>query len=364
MRFALILLLTVTAATAQGSLRKQVRVIAGDARGRVSASCSLAGTPLDCNLNPHGHPPMQSVFKLPLALDVLRQVEQGKFTLDQQIRFEPSDRILPHAYSPLWDKYPDANVDVPLRELLRLAVSLSDNVAADILLRLAGGPAVVNRDIAAMGIRGFHLMDNENALHHKTELQYRNWFEPSGAVQLLRMIDEHSPLNAANTAFLREIMTAPAEKTRLGLQLPAATPVAHKTGSSDVDNGLAHATNDIGLITLPDGRKLAIAVFVTDSRADEATRMGIIARIGKAAYGAAIHQPLSFSAEHFGAKNLRHAPTAFRACKFRIPVRWDELRETGTGAWAARARPSFPHRESPPPRAPRAAFRPASSHWL
>jgi beta-lactamase class A len=179
---------------------------------------------------------------------------------------------------------------VPLRELLRLAVSLSDNVAADILLRLAGGPVVVNHDIAVLGVRGFHLVDNENALHHQTDLQYRNWFEPAGAVQLLRMIDEHSPLNAADTALLREIMTAPAEKTRLGLQLPVGTPVAHKTGSSDVDNGLAHATNDIGLITLPDRRRLAVAVFVTDSRADEATRMGIIARIGKAAYDAATNK--------------------------------------------------------------------------
>jgi beta-lactamase class A len=283
-------MLAVTSAAAQGSLRQQVRAIAAGAQGTVSASCSLAGTPLNCGLNEHGHPPMQSVFKLPLAIAVLQQVEQGKFTLDQPIRFEPSDRILPHAYSPLQDKYPNAGVDVPLRELIGLAVSLSDNVAADILLRIAGGPAVVNRDIARLGIRGFHLVDNENALHHQTDLQYRNWFEPAAAVQLLRMIDEKPPLNAFDAAFLFEAMTAPAEKTRLGAQLPPGTRVAHKTGSSDVDNGLAHATNDIGLITLPDGRKLAVAVFVTDSHADEATRMRIIARIGKAAYDAATHQ--------------------------------------------------------------------------
>ena len=59
------------------------------------------------------------------------------------MRFLPEDRILPHVYSPLQDKYPDGDVDVPLRELLRLDVSLSDNVvAADILLRLVGGPNV------------------------------------------------------------------------------------------------------------------------------------------------------------------------------------------------------------------------------
>ena len=287
MRLLLVLMLAVGCATAQ-DIRQQVRAIAGEAQGKLSTACWLAGSDLNCDLNAHGHPPMQSVFKLPLAIAVLHQLEQGKFTLDQPMRFLPSDRILPRAYSPLWDKYPNANVDVPLRELLRLAVSLSDNVAADILLRLAGGPAVVNRYIASLGIRGFHLVDNENALHHRTELQYRNWFEPAGAVQLLRTIDERSPLNAADTAFLREIMTAPAEKTRLGADLPKGTPIAHKTGTSDVDNGLAHATNDIGLITLPDGRKLAIAVFVTDSRADEATRYRVMAEIGKAAYQAAM----------------------------------------------------------------------------
>jgi beta-lactamase class A len=278
-----------TSAAAQQSLQQQVRAIASDTQGTVSTACWMANSDLNCDLNPHGHPPMQSVFKLPLGIAVLHQVEQGKLTLDQPIRFEPSDRILPQAYSPLQDKYPQAGVDIPLRELLRLTVSLSDNVAADILLRIAGGPAVVNKYIDSLGIRGFHLRDNENALHHTMRLQYRNWFEPAGAVQLLRMIDERSPLNAEHTALLREIMTAPPEKTRIGAKLPPGTIVAHKSGTSDVDNGLAHATNDIGLITLPDGRKLAVAVFVTDSRADEATRLRVIAEIGKAAYDAALH---------------------------------------------------------------------------
>ncbi len=51
---------------------------------------------------------------------------------------------------------------------------------------------------------------------------------------------------------------------------------------------MAFATNDIGLITLPDGRRLAIAIFVTDSKADEATRDAVIARIARAAYDQAV----------------------------------------------------------------------------
>jgi len=80
-------------------------------------------------------------------------------------------------------------------------------------------------------------------------------------------------------------MTVPSG--RLDGDLPDGVKVAHKSGSSDVDNGIAAATNDIALITLPDGRRLAIAVFVTDSTADEATRFRVIARIGRAVYDCA-----------------------------------------------------------------------------
>lgn len=272
---------------AQEPLRQQIRNAAAESRGKVSVACSLPGTALDCDLDPHAHPPMQSVFKLPLVLAVLHQVEQGKFSLDQPIRFLREDLILPKPYSPLQDKYPDAGVDVPLQTLLQMTVSLSDNTAADILLRLAGGPNVVSDYIASLGVTGFHLMDEERALHHDVALQYRNWFEPQGAVQLLRRINDHSPLTAEHTGLLLEWMRPSTPTKRLQGDLPSGTSVAHKSGTSDVDNGVAHATNDIGLIALPDGRQLAIAVFVTDSTADLVTREKVIAQIGRAAYDAA-----------------------------------------------------------------------------
>jgi beta-lactamase class A len=286
MRLGLLLVLFVGPAVAQEPLRQQIRNIAGEAQGKVSVACSLPGSALDCDLNPDSHPPMQSVFKLPLALTILHQVEQGKFSLDQPILFLPEDRILPKPYSPLQDKYPDAGVDVPLRTLLQMTVSLSDNTAADILLRLAGGPKAVSDNIASLGITGFHLQDGEHALHRDATVQYRNWFEPQGAVQLLRRISDHSPLTAEHTGLLLDWMRPSTPTKRLQGDLPNGTSVAHKSGTSDVDNGVAHATNDIGLIALPDGRQLAIAVFVTDSSADLATREKVIARIGRAAYDA------------------------------------------------------------------------------
>jgi beta-lactamase class A len=288
MRFVLLFTLSAITTLAQEPLRQQIRGIANDAHGKVSVACSLPSSALNCDLDPNAHPPMQSVFKLPLAVAVLHQIEQGAFSLDQPVRFLPADRILPHVYSPLQDRYPDAGVDVPLRELLRLTVSLSDNVAADILLRLVGGPATINNYIAALGINGFHLKDNEAALHREVSAQYRNWFEPAGAVLLLRRISDNSPLTSEHTRILLGWMTGDLRTKRLEGNLPDGIRVAHKSGTSDVDHGLAHATNDIGLIPLPDGRRIAIAVFVTDSTADEATREQVIARIARAAYDASV----------------------------------------------------------------------------
>ena len=282
MRLNLVLAVLAAPALAQQPLQQHIRDIAADAHGKVSVACSLADTPLNCDLNPGAHSPMQSVFKLPLALTILHQVEEGKFALDQQVPFRTSDLILPKPHSPLQDKYPNAGVDVPLRDLLQMTVTFSDNTAADMLLRLAGGTKVIDDYVASLGVTGFHLRDDERALHRQHDLQYRNWFEPRGAVQLLRRISDRSPLTAEHTALLLGWMSSPSG--RLEADLPSGTNVFHKSGSSDVENGIAAATNDIGLIALPDGRHLAIAVFVTNSTADSATRIQVIARIGKCIY--------------------------------------------------------------------------------
>jgi beta-lactamase class A len=287
-RLVYALLLLPTLAPAQQPLRQTIAAIATEAQGKISVACSLPNSTLNCDLNPHAHPPMQSVFKAPLALYVLSRVEAGSLTLDQSIRFQPDDRILPHAYSPLWDKYPNANVDIPLRELLRLSVSLSDNVAADILLRITGGPATLQHYMDSLNIRGFHIEDNEKSLHSAVKVQYRNWFEPAAAVQFLRLISDHPPITPEHAALLLGWMQGSRQNSRIGGNLPQSVQIAHKSGTSDTVNGVSFATNDIALITLPNGRKLALAVFLTDSRADEATRNKVIANIARAAYAAAI----------------------------------------------------------------------------
>ncbi len=299
---SLVLLLAIAPSTAftQTSPQAKVAAIAKDVKGTVSVSCMLPGTKLNCDLNPHNHPPMQSMYKYPLALTALHLADTGKLlpnqrpgesmdvTLDRTVRFLPAD-IIPGSYSPLTDRYPKANVDVTLRELVRLAVGQSDNGAEEVLIRLVGGPPVVQSYIRSLGVSAFHLVYSERDLDRDENLQYQDWIEPAAAVQLLECLVNNPPISPVANAFLLQTMTdSVTGPGRLRAGLPPNTDLAHKTGSSGTHGGITAATNDIGLVTLPDGRRLAIAVFVTDSRADEDTREGVIARIGRAAYDAAI----------------------------------------------------------------------------
>lgn len=233
---------------------------------------------------------MQSVYKLPIALAVLHQVDQGRLNISQPVRFLPSDLISPGQYSPLREAYPQGGVDIPILELLRLAVEESDGVASDILLRVLGGPNVADAYIRSLGIEGIHIADTEKSMGRDAAAQYRNYGEPQALVALLRLLADRSPLTPANTKQLMGwMMNTPRGEHRIPGSLPQGTVVAHKMGTSGEDHGRTHATNDIGLITLPCGQQLAVAVMIEDSPENEDAREGVIAEIARAIWAQAVN---------------------------------------------------------------------------
>jgi len=233
------------------------------------------------------HYPMQSVYKLPIGMAVMREVDRGKLRLDAEIRVDKSEYLRPSQYSPLRDQNPNG-ATVTVRELLRLAISESDGTASDVLLRLIAGPPAVMSYLHDIGVQEMKVLDTEKQLGEDRTVQYRNWATPDGAVELLRALLESRGLSQTSRDLLLRFMT---ESTRLSARikglLPAGTPVAHKPGTSGTYNGVTPATNDIGIITLPDGAKILIAVFVSDSKASDTTRDAVIARIAKQAWDAA-----------------------------------------------------------------------------
>lgn len=266
-------------------LQAQFAQIAQQAHGRAGAAALLVETGETVALNANERYPMQSVYKFPIAMAVLHQVDEGKLRLDQAILLQKSEYVGPAQHSPLRDKYPQGGVNVTVRELLDYTVSESDGSACDILLKLIGGPERANAFVRTLGIRDIVIASTEKEIGRDVSVQYRNYATPSAAVQLLRAFQESRGISTPSQELLRSMMI----HTETGLHrlkgnLPPGTEVAHKTGTSGTTEGLTAATNDIGLITLPDGRHLAVAVFVSDSRANEHTREAVIAGIARAAW--------------------------------------------------------------------------------
>ncbi|HSK70178.1 MAG TPA: class A beta-lactamase, subclass A2 [Pyrinomonadaceae bacterium] len=265
-------------------LQKQIEQIASAAKGRVGVTAAVLETGEAVSLNPKEQFPMQSVYKLPIGMAVLHQVDEGKIKLDQSVKVEKSNFVRQGQYSPIRDKNPNG-VELSVKELLRFAVSESDGTASDVLLDLVGAEAV-KQYLDEIGVKNIIVANSEKEIGRDWETQYRNWASPEGAVELLRALQERrGGLSEQNQVLLLKFMTeSPTGPRRLKGLLPKRTIVAHKTGTSGNRDGITAATNDIGIITLPNGRHLAIAVFVSNSPADEKTREEAIAKIAKAVW--------------------------------------------------------------------------------
>jgi beta-lactamase class A len=254
------------------------------ARGRVGAAALLVESGRTVTYHDEDRYPMQSVYKLPIAMAVLHMVDRQQLTLAQPITVSPSDICPRPAHSPLRDRHPGGQCVLNVRELVRMAMVESDGTASDVLMRLAGGAPGVMRYLDGLGIRGIQVATTEREMQTSESVQYRNWARPSGLVQLLKMLQERRALTGGSTALLLSMM----RETRTGIRriralLPGLT-VADKTGTSRTVTGMTAATNDAGLITLPDGRHLAVVVLVSDSAASAAEREGVIARMSRSAH--------------------------------------------------------------------------------
>lgn len=280
----LILVLTTMALVLNG-LRARIERISQEARGRVGAAVLLLETNDSTEFRGDERFPMQSVYKLAIGMAVLNKVEAGALELDRKIRVERGDLVPSNAHSPIRDAHPAGGVEFTLRELLRYMISESDGTASDVLLKLVGGPEQVMTFLHSLGLNRIIVANYERELAADEQVQYRNWATPNEMVKLLRMLYEGRALRPDARALLLQFMTeSNTGPRRIKGLLPAATPVAHKTGTSNTVDGMTRATNDAGIITLPDGRHLIVAVFISDSTANQATREGVIAKIARAAW--------------------------------------------------------------------------------
>ena len=240
-----------------------VRELAHSLKARVGMAAEMLDTGETVMVGDEAAYPMQSVVKFVLALSVLKRVDQGAMNLEQIIRIRP-EQLVKDTWSPLRERFPQGG-DFSLKELLRVTVQESDNNTCDLLFGLIGGPQAVQKDLKEWGIDGI------------------NASRPSAMNSLLRAFDEGKILARGTQNFLWGIMagcsTGP---ERLKGQLPRDYVVAHKTGSGfTLPGGGVTARNDVGIIVLPNGRKMAVSVFIRDSKDSESACDRVIASMAR-----------------------------------------------------------------------------------
>jgi beta-lactamase class A len=265
-------------------LERQFAEIAKEAGGKVGVAAFVIETGQNASLNGGERFAMQSVYKLPISMAVMKQVDAGKFKSDQEIEIKKEDFVAKGQASLLRDNFPNGT-KIPLWHVIEYAISQSDGTASDMLMNLAGGSGEVQKYVNEIGITDMAIKNTEKEFAKDWQVQYDNYSTPNAAVALLTELKSGASLERERSKLIMDFMneSAPGPNRLRGL-LPDSAYVAHKTGTSGTRNGITAATNDIGIINLPNGNYLLIAVFVGDSPADEKTREGVIAKMAKAAW--------------------------------------------------------------------------------
>ncbi|MDQ0064310.1 CGA/CIA family class A beta-lactamase [Chryseobacterium lathyri] len=286
-KIGLFFLLVSSLAVAQRSVLEQKinSIIEGK---KATVGISVLGFENNFNYSKNGDKllPTLSVFKFHIACAVLNLVDKGKLSLDQKIFISKSD-LMENTWSPFREKHPDGNIEVSLNEIIDYTVALSDNNLCDVLLKLIDGTKTVQGFMDSKGVKGFQIKYNENEMHKNDwKALYENYSTTNSAVQLLKKFYDGKLLSKKSTDYLMQIMISTKTGTnKIVEQLPKNTPVAHKTGASGKNNeGLTIAENDMGIITLPNGKHYAIAIFVSNSMESNAVNCKLVSDISKAVW--------------------------------------------------------------------------------
>lgn len=230
--------------------------------------------------------PMGSVYKFPIALAVLKQVDEGKLSLAQDVRIEPKD--FGPGWSPMRDAANGKAFHASIGRLVEAMVVTSDNTACDGLLKLVGGPAVVTKRLRDLGVKDIRVDRSESEMsidlhkdggHAQYAVDPRDTSTPNAMVELLlKLWNKRDGLSAESHALLfQHMVDSPTGPRKLRAAVPQGWTVAHKTGS------MPGTSNDVGILVSPDGKThIAIAIFTKARTSAEEVADGDIAEVTRA----------------------------------------------------------------------------------
>jgi beta-lactamase class A len=295
------------------ALQAELVTVAREVGGTVGVGVLHLESGDELYLNRGARFPMGSLFKLPLAVELLARVEQGSLALDKTVAVQAADlrpgsgRIAKGFGEPQ---------PMSLRVLLETMLIDSDNTATDLLWKEVGGAPAVMASLARIDVKGItvarpsgqllaaavglealaagaevtpakleELLRKVPRARRMGEINAflrdeRDTSTPDAYTALLARIWRGEVLGASSRALLLGIMErCVTGRARLRAGLPRGTRVAHKTGTLT-----PYITNDAGIVTLPGGAHVAIVVMIRESPQELAARERAIASIARAVY--------------------------------------------------------------------------------
>jgi beta-lactamase class A len=243
-------------------LQAEVASLANAAQGRIGVAAMDLTTGRTVSVL-GGQPfPMASTSKIAVVATYLEGVDQGRYRLSDTY---PLMIPVPSAKLSSREAPVRAGAAVSAQRLIELALIRSDNHATDALLAAIGGPQAVNRWLARAGLSGIRmdrtiatLVRDDGAINPAKNIDLRDSTTPEAMVALLGGLYQGRWLSASSRQFLLETMSrCTTGKHRIPALLPAEARIAHKTGT------LNNTASDVGILETPDGRAIAVAIYVT-----------------------------------------------------------------------------------------------------
>ena len=255
---------------------------------------------------------MASTYKVAIAVALLDRVDKGQLKLTDLIDLPPEMMVAGN--NAIAESYIHPGIKLSVANLIEVMITESDNTATDVSLKLAGGPQAVTKKLRSIGIteqrvdrycsellKDFYGLQDKASVSPsviaeaiakdptllvqmtKPNIEFekdpRDQSTPKAMLELLLAIDSGNVLSEKSRAFLLATMSRTyTGKDRLRGLLPKGTPVAHKTGT------IGGVANDVGFITLPDGRRFAIAVYTKRSTTPVADQDRAIAEVSRTLY--------------------------------------------------------------------------------
>ena len=258
--------------------------------------------------------PQQSVSKMWVALTILEQEAAGKLSLDKRIRITRDDVVV---FNQPLKNYLDGrdSFEMSLRELLAHSINASDNMANNVLLRVAGGPQAINQMLERRKVQSIRFGPGEVLLQSaiagvewKTEYRNGNAFKAQrsripmakrksaldayletpldgaapGTIALVLKRFSERDANDPGAKLLKLMAGTYTGRSRLRSGLAPGWRLAHKTGTGQVLESISTAINDVGVMRAPDGCVYPVAVMIAETRAGKEVTNGLMQNVARA----------------------------------------------------------------------------------